>query len=65
MSRKGTTGIRQWHSVQTSYLDSKRYWEKWNRVSAEQLEAIGKAFFQRIWERYKLNPECVLFDTTN
>lgn len=59
------TAIDTLRSVQVSYLDSKRYWDKWDRVSAEQVETIGKAFFQRIWERSKLNPECVLFDTTN
>ena len=44
------TAIDTLRSVQTSYLDSKRYWDKWNRVSAEQLEAIGKAFFQRMFQ---------------
>jgi len=71
---RATTNIGEWfsrtaidtlRSVKISNLNSKRYWDKWDRVSSKDVEAIGKAFFRRVWEKYKNAPECVLFDTTN
>jgi transposase len=59
------TAIDSLRTVKTSDLNSKRYWDKWDRVFPEHVEAIGKAFFGRVWEKYKNAPECVLFDTTN
>ena len=59
------TAIDTLRTVKTSDLNSKRYWDKWDRVSREHIEAIAKAFFQRVWEKYKKAPDCVLFDTTN
>jgi transposase len=59
------TAIDTLRNVKTADLNSKRYWDKWDRVSREQVEAIGKSFFQRVWEKYSKAPECVLFDTTN
>lgn len=59
------TSIDSLRNVKTRDLNSKRYWDKWDRVSREHVEAIGKAFFQRVWEKYPQAPECVLFDTTN
>ncbi|MDY6868757.1 MAG: IS1634 family transposase [Chloroflexota bacterium] len=61
----GRTAIDSLRNVKTKDLNSKRYWDKWDRVSREQVEAIGRAFFQRVWEKYPRAPECVLFDTTN
>jgi transposase len=46
-------------------LTSQRYWEKWDRVQAEDVERIGQEFFVRVWELQPLPPECLLFDTTN
>ena len=59
------TAIDTLRRVNTDELSSKRYWDKWDRVSREQVEAIGKAFFERVWKVRKRVPECVLFDTTN
>ena len=59
------TAIDQVRPVDLDELTSQRYWEKWDRVSAEQVEAIGRAFFARVWELQPLPPECLLFDTTN
>ena len=59
------TAIDALRDLKTKELNSKRYWEKWDRVSSEQVEAIGNAFFQRIWKLREKAPECVLFDTTN
>ena len=74
MSQKSKNALGEWFSktaidsfrnVKTQDLNSQRYWDKWDRVSREQVEAIGKAFFQRVWKKVNTNPECVLFDTTN
>lgn len=59
------TAIEQVRAVDLEELTSQRYWEKWDRVQAEQVEAIGRAFFARVWELQPLPPECLLFDTTN
>jgi len=59
------TDINSIRNVCLSDLTSARYWEKWNRVSKEQIDAIAKAFFEKIWATQKKTPEYVLFDTTN
>ena len=59
------TAIEQVRAVDLEELTSQRYWEKWDRVQQEQVEAIGRAFFARVWELQPLPPECLLFDTTN
>ena len=59
------TAIQEIRPVDLEALSSQRYWEKWDRVDAEAVEAIGRAFFARVWQRQPLPPECLLFDTTN
>jgi len=59
------TAINSIRKVCISDLSSAKYWEKWDRVTSEQVEAIARAFFERVWETRKRAPECVLFDTTN
>ena len=59
------TAIEQLRPVDLSALSSQRYWEKWERVSANAVEKIGEAFFKKVWATQNLPPECVLFDTTN
>jgi transposase len=59
------TAIDQVRAVDREELTSQRYWEKWNRVSPEHVEQIGRAFFARVWQLQALPPECLLFDTTN
>jgi len=59
------TASDMFRPIDTEQLNSKRYWDKWSRVSVEHIEAIGKEFFRRIWEMQKSTPQCVLFDTTN
>ena len=59
------TAIQQIRPVELSQLTSQRYWEKWNRVSADAVDKIGQAFFKKVWENQDVPPECVLFDTTN
>ena len=59
------TAIQQVRPVDLSALTSQRYWEKWDRVSAKDVEKIGTAFFKKVWESQPLPPECVMFDTSN
>jgi transposase len=59
------TAVDQIRPVDVNELTSQRYWEKWSRVSAAQVEQIGRAFFERVWQLEPLPPECLLFDTTN
>lgn len=59
------TAISSVRRMCVSDLTSAKYWEKWNRVSSEQIDAIAKAFFEKIWTTQRGAPECVLFDTTN
>src|SRR3990170_2339526 len=59
------TAISEIRPVPIEELSSQRYWEKWDRVSPEAVEAIGKEFFARLWSLQPAPPECLLFDTTN
>jgi len=59
------TAIQQLHPVDLEELSSIRYWEKWDRVSEQDVDKIGRAFFARVWSKQPAPPECVLFDTTN
>lgn len=60
-----TSAIQQIRPVELSDLTSERYWEKWERLSSEQIEQIGKLFLQRLWTKYDQSPHSLLFDTTN
>jgi len=60
-----STAIQHIRPIDIEELTSKRYWEKWDRVSEKHLEQITKAFFERIWQLDTPLADCVLFDTTN
>ena len=60
-----STAIQHIRPVDIEELTSKRYWEKWDRVSEEHLQQITKAFFERIWQLDTPSADCLLFDTTN
>ena len=60
-----TTAVQHIRPVDLSQLSSERYWEKWERLSAEQIEQIGKRFLQKLWTRHNQSPHSLLFDTTN
>jgi len=60
-----STAIDEIRPVDVDELTSQRFWEKWDRVTPEQVDAIGRAFFKRVWTLQPLPPECLLFDTTN
>ena len=59
------TAISSIRKVCISDLTSAKYWEKWNRVSLKQIDAIQRAFFEKVWATKKRSPKCLLFDTTN
>ena len=59
------TAIQHIRPIDLDELTSKRYWEKWERVSETDLQAITRRFFERIWEVESPTADCLLFDTTN
>jgi transposase len=60
-----STAIQHIRPVDIEELTSKRYWEKWDRVSEEHLRQIAKAFFEQVWQVESPSADCLLFDTTN
>lgn len=61
----GRTAVQQIRPIDIGELTSKRYWEKWDRVSEKALQTIAQTFFKRIWQLESPNADCFLFDTTN
>lgn len=59
------TAIEHVRPVDLKELTSERYWEKWDRVGEEQLEEIGRRFFEKLWSQRRQSPESLFFDTTN
>jgi transposase len=59
------TAIQQIRPVAIDELTSKRYWEKWDRVSEQALKTIAHDFFKRVCKANSPNADCLLFDTTN
>ncbi len=60
-----STAIQHIRPVDIDELTSKRYWEKWNRVSDMDLLKITRSFFERLWQLETPSADCLLFDTTN
>jgi len=59
------TAIQHIRPVDINELTSKRYWEKWNRISETALKKIAQEFFARLWQLESPRADCLLFDTTN
>jgi transposase len=59
------TAIQHIRPVDLEALTSKRYWEKWERVSETDLRRAARAFFERVWRVESPSADCLLFDTTN
>lgn len=59
------TAIQQVRPVDIKDLTSQRYWEKWDRVTKEDIDKIGSLFFKKIMDIEKVRADCFLFDTTN
>jgi transposase len=59
------SAIQHIRPVDVDALTSQRYWDKWDRVSAQQLAQIAQSFFDRLWQAEGVIAEGLLFDTTN
>ncbi len=59
------TAIQSIRPVAIEELDSKRFWEKWDRVSEKDIEQIASLFFKKIAGIERPAAGCFLFDTTN
>src|SRR3990172_2880043 len=55
-----STAIQHIRPVEIEELNSKRYWEKWDRVSEEHLRQIAKAFFEQVWQVESPSADCLL-----
>ena len=60
-----STAIQFIRPVDVDALDSRRYWEKWDRVTEEHIKTIAAKLFERVAQIEKSNSDCFLFDTTN
>jgi len=61
----GRTAVQHIRPVDIKALTSQRYWDKWDRVSCEQLQTIARRFFERLWQVETPDADCLLFDTTD
>lgn len=59
------TAIQHIRPIELDELTSKRYWEKWDRVTETELHTIARQFFERICQVEAPSADCLLFDTTN
>jgi transposase len=59
------TAVQQIRAVDLRELTSQRYWDKWDRVSEDDIKKIARRFFEQVWERESPEADCLLFDTTN
>ena len=59
------TAVQQIRPVDLGELTAQRYWEKWDRVSEDALNAIARKFFEKLWAVESPDADCLLFDTTN
>ncbi len=59
------TAIQHIRPVAIRELSSKRFWEKWDRVTEEDLQEISQRFFGRVWEVESPEADCALCDTSN
>ena len=59
------TAVQSIRPVDIEQLDSKRFWDKWDRVSQKDIEKISSLFFKKIAGIERPENGCFLFDTTN
>lgn len=59
------TAIQSIRPVEIEQLDSRRFWEKWDRVSEKDIQRIASLFFTKITGIERPASGCFLFDTTN
>lgn len=59
------TAIQHIRPVKVDMLTSQMFWQKWNRVSENQLQSIATEFLRRIAAKEPSSSDCFMFDTTN
>ena len=59
------TAISEYRAVDFALADSANFWDHMEKVSREQIEAIGDAVARRVVTTYNLSLDCLLYDTTN
>jgi transposase len=59
------TAVQTIRPVDVGELTSQRFWEKWDRVTADQIEEIAARFFRKVQQIEPADSDCFLFDTTN
>jgi transposase len=60
-----STAIQHIRPVEVDALNSRRFWKKWDRVDASQIERIAGEFFRRVMDLEPSRSDCFMFDTTN
>lgn len=60
-----STAIQHIRPIDVEELNSQRYWEKWERITPEQIEQIASLFFSKVRAMPGNRSDCFLFDTTN
>ena len=61
----GQTVLRRLWRFEQSAFSSQRFWDHMDLVSEEAIEALQAALVPRIREAFGLDPEVLLYDTTN
>jgi transposase len=59
------TDIQNICPIEVESLDSKTFWDKWDRVSQDEVREIARRFFLKVRETVSLSGDCLLFDATN
>lgn len=59
------TDIQHIRPVAIDRLNSKAFWDKWDKVDEESVQEISRRFFRKVREVVPVSADCFLFDTTN
>ncbi len=56
------TDIQNICPIDIESLDSKTFWDKWDRVGQDEVREIVRRFFSKVRETVSLSGDCLLFD---
>ena len=59
------TDIQNIRPVDLQRLNSKAFWDKWDRVGEDAVREIARRFYAKLRDTIALSGDCFLFDTTN
>ena len=59
------TDIQNICPIEVESLNSKTFWDKWDRVGEDEVREIARRFFSKVRERVSLSGDCLLFDTAD